>query len=146
MLRRRRGNTSTLPICRIWNMRSTCPAQRDSSHDPIPCLPPRSTFGVASVAPPPSYPFKQHFLLPCLTACVHSHKGAPAPLGSTLILYRKQKTVLASLAGFSGVLSPLAVPTSDTNVCRQKSRIFARCCIVRRFHSLPCAKYRGYLF
>ena len=74
---------------------------------PVP-LPYRSTFGVA--CPPPSYPFKQHFLLPCLTACVvHSHKGAPLLLQ---LLSRLHINIVPEAengprpVGFSEVLSP----------------------------------------
>ena len=89
------------------NTKFTRPVNEMPMSTPIP-LPYRSTFGVA--CPPPSYPFKQHFLLPCLTACVvHSHKGAPLLLQ---LLSRLHINIVPEAengprpVGFSEVLSP----------------------------------------
>ena len=55
------------------------------------------------------------------------------------------------LAGFSGVLSPpplcvcrRPLPPVNTNGCRHKSRIFARCCIVKSFHGMR-SRWRSFL-
>lgn len=120
-----------------------------ASRIPVIPLPARSTFGVASVAPR---------LVTLSNSISFSHASQ-----RVYILTKEHCSSWLNinivpeaengprLAGFSGVLSPpplcvcrRPLPPVNTNGCRHKSRIFARCCIVKSFHGMR-SRWRSFL-
>ena len=120
-----------------------------ASRIPVIPLPARSTFGVALVAPR---------LVTLSNSISFSHASQ-----RVYILTKEHCSSWLNinivpeaengprLAGFSGVLSPpplcvcrRPLPPVNTNGCRHKSRIFARCCIVKSFHGMR-SRWRSFL-